>query len=223
MTVSVGTGVSILKDKNSAWDATVPGDGFIMAGASLDRVLGYATRTVPANTVKVDHIYFPETTTIDQLVVMTAATASAGGTLTVGLHPVVKRGNYGVQSFTADITIAAAANTTHTAAVSWTIPAGWYALTTWTAVAITNLNHGDTGSARAGTIGTFNTLGYITFASTQFEVEAIVAVVFKDDYDTSPDLTAIDFNDTTSFTATAAVNGDIAFVEETLLLGLRVA
>lgn len=222
MTVS-SAGVSVLNDKNSAWDAIVPGDGFIMAGASHAVALGHGSRTVPANLVKIDHIYFPEITTIDQLIVMTATSASAGGTLTVGLHPVTKRGNYGVQSFTADITVAAAASTTHTAAVSWTIPAGWYALTTWTDVAITNLNHGDVGSARAGAVGTVNTLGYITFASTQFEIEGSAPVLFKDDYNTSPDLTAVDFNDTTSFTATAAVNGDIAFVEETLIVGLRVA
>ncbi len=151
--------------------------------------------TITADTVKLDFIYFPDTTTISEVSVR-SATASGGGTLIVGLHPLTARLETTTQDFTASLTISTSASTQHTEVLStaWVVPKGWYALVTWSGASLSNIIH------RAATTG--SGIGFGKFISgvaqiyntTAQEAETKTIFLSKTDYDSSPDLTGVVFN-----------------------------
>lgn len=198
-----------------------PGSGFLMFGelaAMPGTTLGNSTF---ADWVYVDFVYFASETTITDLKVQTTSTSS-GGTLTVALHPMTARGNFGTQDFVDTITVGTGAGThTKTLSSAWVVPAGWYALVNWSAGAITNLLHKG-AQTDAGVSGRFLSGEMQFFSGTTDEQEFRVLAYIQSGYGGSPDLTSVDFNDTANYIDTGTTNGKIRWWGVIPMVGLKV-
>lgn len=194
----------------SSFDEAVPhGSGFGMCGHKVAHYGALAASNLNANTMYMDVIFFDGATTV------TAASqyitnTSTGGTVWVGLHPMISRGSVGAQVFVDTITVAVTANliNSKTFATPWTPDAGWYWLVTWTDVAINNYSF---KNSNAGTceIGLQMT-GFLNFAVFGEAVEYMAYKVFRNDYDTTPDgVVGLDLHDITELhDSTFAANDD---------------
>lgn len=156
--------------------------------------------TILADLVYCDFLFFDGVTTINQIAV-NSATASGGGTLTVGLHPVTSRLFIGDQSFVGTITVSTSANVKHTGVVDWTPTKGWYMLAAWTPASITNLTFAAASTA-SGEARFFPAFSWSMFGDTEVEIKT--HIITKTNYDTTPDLSAIDFNDIGIYDSTSA-------------------
>jgi len=152
-----------------------------------------------ANFAYMDFIFFDGATTIAEIAV-NSATAATAGTIRVGLHPVTSRLSIGNQSFSGDITITAAANTKFTQAVTWTPTAGWYAVMIHSTGAISNIVSAFASTA-SGMAKFFPAFAYTTPGDA--ETEMVTQAMKKSNYQTTPDLSAIDFNDVGIYDSTA--------------------
>lgn len=232
--LKAGTNITLVENTNditidasgggsaASWRGVVPGDGFNMSGDVAGSTTTTTDATFTGDSLKLDYIYFAATTTNINLLTVVSATASGGGTLTVGLHPVIKRGNLGTQDFTADITVGTGSNTRHDKVVAWAIPKGWYALVGWSPSDITNLVHASAPTS-AGLLGIYQSLEHKFFNSAEFEDEGLVAFLFRNNYDVSADLTGVDLNNNANYvTGGATVNGEIGFSDRIPIIGLQV-
>lgn len=191
-------------------NGVIPGTNFLMCGeiAASDGTI--SDGSVPENNVRLDFIFFPTQTTISEVSVR-SATASNGGTIIVGLHPMVDRVSLTTQDFVASITISTVLNTTHVDVLGtpWVVPAGWYALVTYndTAANITNIisRQGQADSGGGG--GKFYSGIFNIGVTSNQETENKTIFLFTDNYATTPDLTAIDFNDGSKYVLNATSEG----------------
>ena len=233
-TLVEGTNITLTENANDITITAAGGGGSAASinGVALDSgfyIMGDIAASTGSKTdgaigpdiIKLDFIYFPTETSISEVAVANA-TASGGGTLKVGLHPMTGRLSLTTQAHAADITVSTTINTIHTQTVSWTVAAGWYALVTWTAANITNIIS-RTNSIYTGDHGGRYFSGYmeVRIAAVN-EGEYKTLYLYKDDYDTSSDLTSIDFNDTTKYADTASSNGEMSLTSRVPLVLLKV-
>ena len=189
----------------------IPGTNFLMCGEISTSSGQIVDQTISLNEVKLDFIFFQTETTISEVSVR-SATASSGGTLIVGLHPMADRVSLGTQDFVASIPVGTSSNTTHTDVLgtAWVVPAGWYGLVTYNDQAgiITILLHRMGGSTAGYGSGRFYT-GAAQIANTTSQ-EAEIKTIFLESstYAASPDLTSIDFNDPALYKVTP-VDGEL--------------
>jgi hypothetical protein len=171
------------------------GADFLMTGELAGSDGQTTDGTVTADTVKLDFIYFPDTTTISEVSVR-SATASGGGTLIVGLHPLTARLEMTTQDFIASITVSTSASTQHTEVLStaWVVPKGWYALVTWSGASLSNIIHRAATTGSGIGFGKFISGAAQIYNTTAQEAETKTIFLSKTDYDVSPDLTGVVFN-----------------------------
>ena len=212
-----GAGGGAIQDVFPDVSFWMTGDLAASAGQKLDL-------TLAGDQIRIDFIYFaPATTTISTLGCY-SATASAGGTLTVALHPLLGRCSIGTQDFVSTITVGTVGETAHETAIGtpWVVPKGWYALVSWSPVNISNV----LGRYGASTLGSNQGLYYsgkMAFHSpTVDEVESKSMFVFSTDYDVSADLTGIDFNDETLWKDAPAA-GEIGMLHNIPIIILKVS
>lgn len=178
-----------------------PGTNFWMGGELAAFGATHVDTTFTTDRVKLDFVYFSEdTTTISEIAVATA-TASNGGDITVALHPMSDRVSLGTQDFVGTITVSTAADTVHseTLGTPWVVPKGHYALVTWqgTGANITNIISATSGNTTASGFGKFNSGKLAYFSALADEAENKCMFLIRAAYDTTPDLTSVDWNDET--------------------------
>ncbi len=214
---SPGGSFTNLKPAVNFWLAAV---GAAAAGTHQD---GSASPEI----VKIDFIFFGEaTTTINKLSVF-SDTASNGGSLMVGLHPMTARGVIGTQDFVGIITVGTGVDTEHslTLGTPWVVPRGYYALVTAnnTAVNLTNIIHNSSGNSTGAGFGEYISARVTFLTDLNNEAEHKALFLYQDDYITSGgDLSAIDFNDETNFDDAPSVNGEIGLSIQVPIVLLRV-
>jgi hypothetical protein len=175
------------------------------------------------NVCQIDMIYFDGTEVISDVGIM--SNNSAGGTLRVGLHPIVKRGLLSVAAHTAEITIATGLDNENTTAVGWTPAAGWYYSVIWASTAIAGL-YGGSVSNQLGNSGN-GLMSHQAFLATSFgaQVEGCEIRLYADHYGTDQDLTPYDLVTKAKYkdSATPTVNGDFSNGVSMVVLGFKVA